>query len=331
MKKILLILICLLFAAYFLGPMKKFKEVNGKIKLLDIPLSKIDQYIADKEAKVANIRPDNEARIIWTDSLKQKTPYSVVYLHGFSASWFEGNGIHQPFAERYGCNLYLSRLAQHGIKDKEVFGDLSPQEYIDSAKEAIAIGKLIGEKVIVMSCSTGGTLGIYLEAENPDLVDAQLLYSPNIDINSLATELLTLPWGVQIANSIMGEYRNTANSNPSTYNNYATSHYKSEGVVNLKALIEQTMTPATFKKITKPYFLGYYYRNEEEQDPVVSVAEMLEFNKQTKTPADKKIAVAFPDVGDHVMVNTMKSGDVKSVQMETFRFAEEVLGMKVEE
>jgi len=308
--------------------MKSFKKVNGKIKLLDIPIEQIDQYIADKEAKVANIRPDNEARIIWADSLK-KTPYSVVYLHGFSASWFEGNGIHQPFAERYGCNLYLSRLAQHGINDKEVFGDLSPQEYIDSAKEAIAIGKLIGEKVIVMSCSTGGTLGLYLEAKNPDLVHAQFLYSPNIDIASMATELLTLPWGVQVANSVMGEYRNTAQYNTEAYNQYATSHYKSEGVVNLKALIEQTMTPTTFKKITKPYFLGYYYRNEEEQDPVVSVDAMLDFSKQSSTPADKKMVIAFPDVGDHVMVNTMKSGDVKSVQMETFRFAEEVLGLQV--
>jgi len=327
MKKYILIPICLLIAGYFLGPKKSFKPVNGKIQLLDIPLENLDRYIADKEAKVANIRPDNESRIVWADAI-EKTPYSVVYLHGFSATWYEGNGIHQPFAKRYGCNLYLPRLAQHGIKDKDSFSTLTPQEYIDSAKEAIAIGHLLGEKVLVMSCSTGGTLGIYLEAENPDLIDAQFLYSPNIDLAFATSELLTLPWGEQIANSMIGEYRDMSFHNSDTYNNYATAHYKTSGVIGLKALIEETMTSATYNKVSKPYFLGYYYKNEEEQDPVVSVPEMLAFDKLSSTPADQKMVIAFPDVKNHVMVNTEKSEDVASVQRETYRFAEEILGME---
>lgn len=320
------ILPIILISALALGPKNHYDQVEGKIKLLDIPLEQLDQYIQDKEAKVANIRPDNEARIIWADSLK-KTPYSVVYLHGFSATWFEGNGIHEPFAERYGCNLYLPRLAQHGIADKESFGSLTPQEYINSAKEAIAIGQLIGEKVIVMSCSTGGTLGIYLEGENPDLIDAQFLYSPNVDLAFAASELLTMPWGLPLANTVFGEYRKIGEFHSREDLNYVTSEYKTEGVVGLKALIEQTMTPETFAKVTKPYFMGYYYKNEEEQDPVVSVAAMLEFDKYSKTPTDQKRALAFPNVKDHVMVNTIKSKDISSVQTATYRYAEEVLGL----
>ena len=41
------------------------------------------------------VKPENEARIIWqNDSLKNKTEYAVVYLHGFSASQEEGDPVH---------------------------------------------------------------------------------------------------------------------------------------------------------------------------------------------------------------------------------------------
>jgi len=328
MKKFFLMLVLLLLATYFLGPNKYFDPVEGKIEALAIPLAELDKYIADKEAKVANIRPDNESRIVWLDSLR-KTPYSIVYLHGFSASWFEGNGVHIPFAERYGCNLYLPRLAQHGIQDKETFATLTPQEYLDSAKEAIAIGRLIGEKVILMSCSTGSTLGVYLEAENPDLVDAQIMYSPNIDLGFATSELLTLPWGGPIANQMIGEYRDIRPFHNKEDMQYVTAEYKTEGLIGLKALIEMTMTPKTFKKITKPYFIGYYYKNEEEKDNVISIDALLDFDTQTMTPVDEKRLVAFPDVKTHVVPNTVQSKDIASVQAATFKYAEEVLGLTV--
>ena len=66
------------------------------------------------------LKPGNEARIIWAnDSAKQKTEYAIVYLHGFSASQAEGDPIHRNIAKEFGCNLYLSRLAEHGIDTTE--------------------------------------------------------------------------------------------------------------------------------------------------------------------------------------------------------------------
>ena len=41
------------------------------------------------------------------DSLKEKTEYAVVYLHGFSASQEEGDPVHYDFAKKFGCNLFL--------------------------------------------------------------------------------------------------------------------------------------------------------------------------------------------------------------------------------
>ena len=75
----------------------------------------LEQYVQKEEA-AHKLKPDNEARILWAnDSLKNKTEYSLVYLHGFTASQGEGDPVHRDMAKKFGCNLYLSRLAEHGV------------------------------------------------------------------------------------------------------------------------------------------------------------------------------------------------------------------------
>jgi pimeloyl-ACP methyl ester carboxylesterase len=309
-----------------LGPKAEFEQVDGEITPLDLPLSELDQYIKTKESKVKGIKPNNESRIIWADSIR-KTEYAVVYLHGFSAGIWEGIGTHTSFAKRYGANLYLARQQDHGIAGKEVFKNLTPKNYMDSAKEAIAIGQLLGEKVIVMSCSTGSTHSLYLTAHNPEMVHAQILYSPNIAIATPAAQLVTKPWGTHLAGAMMGEYVKTSSYGNPEREKINTTIYRTEGVIALEALIEQTMTDETFAKINSPYFLGYYYKNEDEQDPVVSVPAMLYMDSKTATPAHQKHNVPFADVKSHVICSSLISKDVASVQQASYKFAEEVLGM----
>ena len=315
----------ILIVALLAGPRKSFPDLENTLPALNVSLSELDNYIQNKEAKIENLKPDNEARIIWADSIR-KTPYSIVYLHGWSASQEEGDPIHEELAKRYGCNLYLPRLAGHGIDNKDSFADLTPNELWESAKEALLIGNLIGEKTILMSCSTGGTLSIYLAANYPERVHAQMLYSPNIDIFSSSTELLTLPWGKQIATATMGDYHSF--NPPKEGFQYWTTTYRTEGLICLKSLVESTMTVETWKKITQPLFMGYYYKNEEKQDHTVSVKEMKNFYQNISTPIAQKRAIAFPDVGVHVLLSRIHSKDLESVRKETFAFAEEILGLK---
>ena len=63
----------------------------------------------------------------------------------------------------------------------------------------LLIGRLIGNKVVVMSCSTGSTLALYLAAKNHEWIDGLICYSPNIDTYDQATHLVDGPWGLQIA------------------------------------------------------------------------------------------------------------------------------------
>ncbi len=315
----------LLIIAVLAGPRPGFSDLKNSLPELNLSISELDNYILNKESKTENLKPDNEARIIWADSVR-KTPYSIVYLHGWSASQGEGDPIHMEMAEKYGCNLFLSRLAGHGIDSKESFADLTPNELWESAKKALLIGNLIGEKTILMSCSTGGTLSIYLAANYPERVHAQFLYSPNIDIYASSTEMLTLPWGKQIATAMMGNYHSF--TPPKEGYKYWTTTYRTEGLICLKSLVESTMTKDTWKKVNQPLFMGYYYKNEEEQDHTVSVEAMRDFYQNISTPDELKREVAFPDVGVHVLVSRIHSKDLESVRKETFAFAEEVLGLQ---
>ena len=329
MKKALLafpILLGILAMVYLLGPVPDYPEIDPIISELDIPLNKLQDSIASLESRVANLKPDNEAKIVWADTAR-KTEWAIVYLPGFSASEHEGYPVHRQVAEHFGMNLYLARIDGHGIDDPEAFVNLSPSSLINSAKFAIAVGQLIGENVIVMSCSTGGTYSIYLAAHNPDLIDAQVLYSPNIEIFDPNVKLLGGPWGLQLGRAIIGDYQVIKQSIGTPKEQYWTTVYRMEGLVALQHLLEDTMTEEVFQKVTQPTFMGYYYKNEDEQDKVVSVAAMKRFAQQVGTAEADFRQMPFPETGNHVISSDLQSSDYQSVRDESIRFLEEVIGL----
>ncbi len=324
-KRYLIPLILILII--LIGPRLKFPSFNGKLSGLELQLDELDGFIAKKEGAIENLKPDNEARIIWADSTRQKTEFSVVYLHGYSASPMEGDGIHTHFAKRYGANLYLARLAGHGIKIEDAFLDVTSKDWVDSAKEAIDIGRLLGDKVVVLSASTGSTLGSYIDAENPGVIHGHLMYSPNFKMADQSAQILRLPWGLQIARKVMGsKYRiGKFNEQDSVY---WTFKQRLEGVGALVDLVNKTTGVKHYQKIESPYFIAYYYKNEKEKDTAVSIPEMKKYFESTSTKAEWKRMTAFPDCGDHCMVSTLRSKDLEGIRNTSYQFAEEVLGMK---
>ncbi len=306
---------------YAVGPVPTYPVPDAQTTQIALTVQNVEAYVKEQESKVS-LKPDNEARIIWADSVRQ-TEYAVVYLHGFSACQEEGNPLHREFAARYGFNLYLSRLPMHGETNPDAFKDMTPQALINGAKEAIAIGKILGKKIILMGCSTGGTLAVYLAQNDPDIA-ALLLYSPNIDIANPASELLTAPWGQQIARVVSGGMYHNWQANDAQKEYWQTS-YRIEGLSAVKALVEKTMVPEVFARVKQPVFMGYYYKDEKHQDDVVSVQAMHTFFDQLGTPAHLKRKVSFPEAGAHVICGRLFSKDVESVKKETFAFADELL------
>jgi pimeloyl-ACP methyl ester carboxylesterase len=288
----------------------------------------LDQYVSRIES-VHQVKDDNQARIIWfDDSVRNRTEYSVVYLHGFTASQEEGDPVHLEFARKFGCNLYLARLAEHGIDTTDALANLTPEKYWESAKEALAIGEKLGQKVILMGTSTGCTNAIQLAATYPEKVHAIMLLSPNIAINDPNAPLLNDPWGLQIARLVKkSDYIITADQSE-MFRKYWYSKYRLESVVALQEMLETTMTKENFQKVRQPLLMLYYFRDEEHQDGVVKVSAMQEMFSQTGTPAGQKRSVAIPGAGDHVLGSYIKSKDLAAVKRETENFALEILKMK---
>jgi len=311
------ILLVILIIVYFLGPQPSTPKYDNQI--LNVPSNavQLEKYIAGNE-------PDNEARIVWfNDSTKEKTEYALVYLHGFGASQEEGDPVHREIAKRFGCNLYLSRLAEHGIDTTDALANYTAEKSWRSAVEAYAIGKQIGKKVILMSTSTGGTLALKLCSDFPDIA-ANIMMSPNIAINDPNAWLLNNRWGLQIAHILIGKQR-VASDTTRIYAQYWNHRYSTSSLVQLEELLETTMKGSNFKKVTQPSLLLYYFKDDDHQDDVVKVSAMKRMFVQLATPDSLKRQVVIPNAENHVLASPIKSNDVQSVKNEIEKFAIEIL------
>jgi pimeloyl-ACP methyl ester carboxylesterase len=318
-------LIVVLVSGYLLGPRPSKPVYDPALPSVPSGAAALDQYITQGEA-LHKIKPNNQARIVWYDSLHRKTPFVLLYLHGFSASQEEGKPEHLDFAAKYGCNLYLSRLSEHGIDTPDAMVNLTADGLWNSAKQAYAIARQLGDSVIIMGTSTGGTLALQLAATYPnDPIKALLLMSPNIAINSPAAWLLNKPWGLQIARGVT---RSKYYGKPDTSalgSQYWNIPYRLEALVQLQEMLETEMIPSTFQAVRQPTLLLYYYKDEQHQDPTVKVAAEKKMFDELGTPPSLKRAVDIPNAGAHVLGSYITSHDLPSVTRAIDVFALEVL------
>jgi len=235
--------------------------------------------------------------------------------------------VHINFAKKFGCNLYLARLADHGIDTTEQLLYFTGDRFWESTKEALQIAKAIGDKVIVMSTSTGGTVALMLAARYPDDVFAMINMSPNIRINDPAAFVSNNHWGLNLTRMVLGgDYMDVKYDTAARYQ-YWNTHYRVESIPQLEEILEDEMKPETFEKVKCPTLTLYYYKNENEQDPTVKVSALLKMHELLGTPDDKKVQQAIPGAGAHVLGSPLASGDVPAVQAACTDFALNVLGM----
>ena len=325
--RITLITIAVLVIIYYLGPRPATPVYDTTLPGVPADPLALTQYVRVQEAQ-HKIKPNNEARIIWYDTVPKKTKYAVVYLHGFSASQEEGNPVDIDFAKRFGCNLYLSRLDGHGLDTSEPLLTMTATGLWNDAKQALAIGKALGEKVILMGTSTGGTLALKLAATYPNDVFAVINMSPNIAINNNMAFITNNPWGLPVSRLVMhGPYNITKDKDPRILQ-YWYGKYRLEAVGELQNLLETTMTPATFKQVHQPVLNLYYYKDAEHQDATVRVDAILEMEKALGTPDSLKAAVPIPGAGTHVIGCYLTSHDVRAVEEAVNFFAEQKLHLE---
>src|SRR6202007_3384630 len=102
------------------------------------------------EAEVTDIRPGLQKEIVWADpASRARTPLAIVYVHGFSASKGEVRTLPDRAAAALHANLFYTRLTGHG-EDSDAMAKGSINAWVNDYAEAIAIGRAIGDRVIVI-------------------------------------------------------------------------------------------------------------------------------------------------------------------------------------
>ncbi len=320
---ILLSVIILIIIIYFAGPKMSQPSFSDRLPQVETSVADMNDFVRNEEASAGAIKPDNEAQIIWYDSIPKQTKYAVVYVHGFGASQGEGSPVHQHLADSLKANLYLARLARHGLVKQDAFAGITAEEYMNSAMEALAIGKQIGEQVILVGTSTGASQAIYLAAKLPDKIAALVLYSPFIELADANLQMLsTGPWSEKIARAMLGDSI-IYTERPDSVAAYWSSYYHPDAYIALFAMVQYTMVPEVFNAVKVPVFMAYYYKDEEHQDDVVSVSAQENMFEQLNV--ENKKSIAFPEAGDHVIASRWRSNDWQAVEDSTLKFLAKIL------
>jgi pimeloyl-ACP methyl ester carboxylesterase len=164
------------------------------------------------------------------------------------------------------------------------------------AREALAIGRLIGERVIVVGTSTGGTLALWLaQREDASAIVAQVLISPNLGPRSRSGELLAGPWGAQLLERLVGdEYRWTPHNAEQA--KYWTWKYPSQALLPMMAIVRE-VRDSPLESIRQPTLIIY-----SPNDRVVSPDKILDAHQRLGAPIKPLIAVETSgDPSNHVL------------------------------
>jgi hypothetical protein len=123
---------------------------------------------------------------------------------------------------------------------------------------------------------------------------------------------------------VAGTYRIVSDTT-AIYARYWNNRYLMTAPVQLEQLLETTMKPSLFTAVKQPVLMLYYYKNEQEQDPVVKVSAMKKMYQALGTPDSLKRELALPNTGDHVLASPIKSKDVASVEKACIEWGAEVI------
>lgn len=231
----LLLVLLALGLAFALGP----REPADTTITFDASVIGADPeaYLAKSEAQVAGIRDGLQKEIVWAfPNSKAKTRLAIVYIHGFSASKGEIRPVPDKIAAALGANLFYTRLTGHA-QNGPAMAIASVNSWVNDFAEAMAIGKMIGEKVVIIATSTGAGLSTFA-ATDPVLskdIAAMIFVSPNYGVQASGSFLLDLPWGRQMAHLIIGPEREFKPEN-ALHAKFWTPKYPTDAILPMAAL-----------------------------------------------------------------------------------------------
>ena len=156
-----------------------------------IHISSVEEFIKLNDLKYKNLRPNIDKKILWAYKSSFKTKISLVFIHGFSATRAELSPVIENIAKELKANVFFTRLTGHG-QDGQSLGEATLNDWIIDTKEAIKIGEILGDSVILIGSSTGCSL-IHIILEQHLKIKAVIYVSPNFGSISYKANILRIP------------------------------------------------------------------------------------------------------------------------------------------
>jgi pimeloyl-ACP methyl ester carboxylesterase len=218
------------------GPLFPFKPHPSDAALAVARAGDLDVSLREREAQHPGVKPGLAKEIAWSDpAARNKTPISLVYLHGFSASRKDISPVVETLAGKLKANVFFTRLAAHGLARPDEFATVSPQDWLDDAREARAIGARIGEHPVLIGTSTGALLATMVALEGGD-IGALVLLSPNFALRDWRAKFVSGPVGPLLARLGVGKDYSFRPEN-ALHAEIWTPRFPSQGIVALMNLV----------------------------------------------------------------------------------------------
>lgn len=256
----------------------------------------LNAYVTGAEAQFTDLRPGNERQIIWAyPASKARTPLAIVYIHGFSASPGEIRPFADLIAAELGANLYYVRLKGHG-RSGDAMTEGSVHGWANDFAEAMAIGRRLGERVVIVATSTGASLAVW-GASQPELmrdVAGLVQISPNYGVQATGSSLLTMPWAEKLVLLILGERRSFEPKNE-MHTRFWTTEYPSLALLQMAKLVELAKA-VDVRKLTIPSLFVY-----SPQDQVIQAELARERAAAWGAPSQTIEVTDSDDPNNHVI------------------------------
>ena len=279
--------------------------ILGKRESADLTLPKVsintgvDHYLEMEEKEVLGLQPEVCKEVIWAEKKGIKTKFSIIFLHGFSASKFELSPLPNAIAFGLNANIYNARLSGHGC-GSDALGRVTVKDWIFDLSEALEIGRKIGEKIIIIGSSTGGTLAAVGASEKN--VCGIIFVSPNFKIKYRFFQIFTLGFARSWIPLILGKYREFKPISKE-HAIYWTTRYPTVSIITMATLVKKVIG-VNFNKITCPALFIV-----SEEDKVVDVKKTLQIAELWggKSLVNFVKCGPYDDQHSHVL-----AGDIKS-------------------
>lgn len=205
------------------------------------PLDKLEAWINQRESRVPGLRQGVAAGIVWADPVRrQKTPLALIYIPGYTATRGETAPTADRIAQALGANLFYSRPTGQGV-GPDGHRTVTVEDWKRDALEAFEVGTRLGERVVILAVSTGGTSSVWMTLEAGIRPAATILVSPNLTPKNRQSEMLLWPGSEWLLNWKMGSTLSLEPRNDLQAQFWDTTHH-SHSLIPMMQLVESART-----------------------------------------------------------------------------------------